>query len=85
VYGDVTGFLTAWRAVNRPAADRHLADLVHAWVYADDLPEQVVRWLRTPGTRGLLYLAFVRASGAAADDLARAYDFLDPTGLPRTP
>ena len=85
VYGDLTGFLTAWRAVNPPAADRHLADLVHAWVYTADLPDQVVRWLRTPGTRGLVYLAFVRASGTAADDLARAYDFLDPTGSPRTP
>jgi hypothetical protein len=80
VYGDLTGFLTAWRAVNPPAADRHLADLVHAWVYTADLPEQVVRWLRTPDTRGLVYLAFVRATGAAADDLARACDFLDPAG-----
>jgi hypothetical protein len=54
-------------------------------VYTADLPDQVVRWLRTPATRGLVYLAFVRASGAAADDLARAYDFLAPSGSSRTP
>jgi hypothetical protein len=76
VYGDLSWFLRTWRAVNPPAADRHLANLVLAWVSTGRLPDEVVRWLAEPTTRGLVYLAFVRATGPWADDLARAYDYL---------
>jgi hypothetical protein len=90
VYGDPGDFLRSWRAVNPSAADRHLADLVGAWVYSDGLPPEVARWVREPDTRGLVYLGFVRSIGNAAgprpaaycgaDDLAWAYDILgDPT------
>src|SRR5690242_12119594 len=70
-------FPQMWRAINPPAADRHLADLVHAWVGGADLPAPVVAWLRRPVVRGYVFLAYVRAREAPwSATLARAYEML---------
>ncbi len=71
-------FPQQWRAINPPAADRHLADLVHAWVFGGDLPAPVVAWLRRPVVRGYLFLAYIRQRDAPwSGELAEAYDFLE--------
>jgi hypothetical protein len=74
----VVVFPQMWRAINPPAADRHLADLVHAWVAGADLPAPVVAWLRRPVVRGYLFLAYIRQRDAPwSGELAAAYDYLD--------
>lgn len=66
-------FPQMWRAINPPAADRHLADLVLAWVGGAELPPPVVAWLRRPVVRGYVFLAYVRGrSSPWAATLARA-------------
>ncbi len=48
-------FPQMWRAINPPAADRHLADLVQAWSGGAELPPPVVAWLRRPVVRGIRF------------------------------
>jgi hypothetical protein len=70
-------FPQMWRAINPPAADRHLADLVLLWAGGADLPSPVVAWLRRPVVRGYAFLAYVRGrSSPWASTLARAYKVL---------
>jgi hypothetical protein len=70
-------FPQMWRAINPPAADRHLADLVLAWVDGAELPSPVVAWLRRPVVRGYLFLASVRGRESPwAATLVRAYKVL---------
>jgi hypothetical protein len=70
-------FPQTWRAINPPAADRHLADLVLAWVGGAELPPPVVAWLRRPAVRGFLFLAYVRGRAEPwSATLARAYEGL---------
>jgi hypothetical protein len=91
-FGDAASFLRAvaplyqerlvmfpqmWRAINPPAADRHLADLVQVWTAGTDLPPPVVAWLRRPVVRGYLFLAYVRQREAPwSGTLLRAYEAL---------
>lgn len=66
-----------WRAINPPAADRHLADLVLTWAGGAELPPTVVAWLRRPVVRGYLFLAYVRGRDEPwSATLARAYEVL---------
>ncbi|TMR25013.1 hypothetical protein ETD86_02540 [Nonomuraea turkmeniaca] len=62
----------------RPAADRHLADLVTGWWAGGvRLPAAILTWLHRDEVRDRLYSAFERDHDASwADDLARAYDAL---------
>lgn len=70
-------FPQMWRAINPPAADRHLADLVLSWVGGAELPAPVVAWLRRPVVRGYVFLAYVRGrSSPWASTLAQAYKVL---------
>jgi hypothetical protein len=70
-------FPQIWRAINPPAADRHLADLVLAWAGGAELPPPVLAWLRRPVVRGYVFLAYVRGrSSPGAPALARAYKVL---------
>jgi hypothetical protein len=70
-------FPQMWRAINPPAADRHLADLVQLLAAGADLPPPVVAWLRRPVVRGYLFLAYVRQREAPwSGTLLRAYEVL---------
>jgi len=70
-------FPQMWRAINPPAADRHLADLVLQWAAGAELPPPVVAWLRRPVVRGYLFLAYVRQREAPwSGPLLRAYEAL---------
>jgi hypothetical protein len=70
-------FPQMWRAINPPAADRHLADLVLAWCGGAELPPPIAAWLRRPVVRGFVFLAYVRSRGSPESaTLARAYEML---------
>jgi hypothetical protein len=70
-------FPQMWRAINPPAADRHLADLVQLSAAGTELPPPVAAWLRRPVVRGYLFLAYVRQREAPwSGTLLRAYEML---------
>jgi hypothetical protein len=70
-------FPQMWRAINPPAADRHLADLVLAWAGGAELPPPIMAWLRRPVVRGFVFLAYVRGRESPwSATLARAYEML---------
>jgi len=74
---NVTQFLDIWDLAPNSAADRHLADTVNRFDFADRRPATLSAWLRREAVRDRLYRAFERDQAMSwADDLARAYDLV---------
>jgi hypothetical protein len=76
---DPDPYLHTWDLIGTPSANRHLADLVHARMYGQRLPEVVVRW--ADGAHDRLLRAFeADVDGPHADAYAEAVDLLEAAG-----